>query len=180
MAYTYENQHATVVDLIAAGEIGGLVNGLNSVYLNGTALLPDSSRNLLGKSGIASVSGTSVTDAAGLFSGVSLSDGDRYLQIKGAGPSSTTSAQIFPGTNRITTASSCFLNKHATEVTGSPLNYLSTAAHRIRIAGAGLNGAEYSGIIITVNSTTSACICSCYAAIAIFDGKKYFNVVVGV
>ena len=156
MAYTYENQHATIVDLIAAGEIGGLVNGLNSVYLNGTALLPDSSRNLLGKSGIASVSGTSVTDAAGLFSGVSLSDGDRYLQIKGAGPSSTTSAQIFPGTNRITTASSCFLNKHATEVTGSPLNYLSTAAHRIRIAGAGLNGAEYSGIIITVNSTTSA------------------------
>ena len=183
VASVYENQYATVIDLIAAGEIGGLVNGLNSVYLNGTALLSDSGKPKLGKTGTVSVSGTAITNANGLFSGIVLADGDRFIQIKGAGPSNTTASQIFQGTEEITASSSIFLDKHATSVTGTPLNFLTTAKHKIRIAGAGLNGSEYEGIITAVNSGTKATIfppiitgVSSGAAIAIDDVIKVTNI----
>ena len=58
MAVIYENQHAALIDLVAAGEIGGLVNGYASIFLNGVALLDETKATATAKSGTATVSGT--------------------------------------------------------------------------------------------------------------------------
>jgi len=156
MASTYETQHATVVDLIAVGEIGGLVNGLASVYLNGTALLSESSAGLLGNSGTASVTGTTVTASSNIFGSVDLSDGKRFLQIQGASAAaSTLSTAAAAGAVFINTSGSMFLAKHATNPqTGNPATIFSSAKYSIRIAGAGINGTDYVGIITNYDSAT--------------------------
>ena len=81
-----EKQFGIITDLIAAGEINGLVGGLSGVYLNGTALTDTATYAAVrAKKGTVSANGVNVTNAAGLFSGVDLSRGDRFLLIRGAG-----------------------------------------------------------------------------------------------
>ena len=160
MAVIYENQHAALIDLVAAGEIGGLVNGYASIFFNGVALLDETKATATAKSGTATVSGTSVTNANGLFLNIDLSQGDRYLQIVGAGPSDTTTSQrLKVGTRNISTGSGIFASKHELNPTnGNHAILPSTAKYTIRIAGAGRSGGEYRGIVQTVNSSTNATI----------------------
>ena len=97
---TFEKQRAVIYDLISAGEIEGLVGGISGVYLNDTAIMDRGNmESLQAKLGEVSVSGTSVTNATsapgiGLFTDVSLSDGARYLQIAGAGRTSTLASAL--------------------------------------------------------------------------------------
>jgi hypothetical protein len=147
-----EKQYGYIVDLLSCGEIEGLVGGLSGVYLNETSLLSGNKYNQLkGSSGKCSVSGTGVTDANGLFSEVNFTDGERYLQIIGAGPSDTIAANMKSGSSYITLASASTLeDKHFLNFTGTEATDASDwVKHLIRISGAGLNGAEYSGILVS-------------------------------
>ena len=106
----YEKQRAVIYDLISAGEIQGLVGGLSGVYLNDTSIIDSASMiDVQSKLGTATVSGTAVTSATntagiGLFTGITTADltnNPRYLQIKGAGKSSTLSAAAKENANSI-------------------------------------------------------------------------------
>ncbi len=158
MPAIYENQHASIVDLIACGEIGGLVNGQASVYLNGTALLDDANGNITGRSSTANISGTSVTGAGSLFADIDLNDGDRYLEIKGGGGSSTLAGALPRGLARVNVNSALFQSKHTSDPRGGSASVLSSAGYFVRIPGAGPDGTEYRGIVRTINSSTNALI----------------------
>lgn len=93
---TTEKQYGVATDIISAGEIQGLVGGLSGVYLNGTSILDKVTYDTLtSKSAKATVTGTSVTNANSLFSGVDLSLGDRYLMVLSGGP--TGNLETLPG-----------------------------------------------------------------------------------
>ena len=83
-----ERQFGVVYDLVAAGEINGLVGGLSGVYLNNTPIIDYNRYNQLRlrrATGAAVNGNTKQITAAGLFNGVSLDDGDRYLEFRGTG-----------------------------------------------------------------------------------------------
>ena len=74
---TFEKQRATIYDLVAAGEIEGVVGGLAGVYLNDTSIIDASTVQAFQPiHGLVTVSGTSITNAVnnagqGLFTGLS-------------------------------------------------------------------------------------------------------------
>jgi predicted phage tail protein len=152
-----EKQYGYIVDLLSCGEIEGVVGGMSGIYLNNTALLPRTKyNNLRGIAGKCTVTGTAVTDANGLFANVDFSDGDRYLQIFGTGDSTTTTNSLTKGATTVeVTAASFFVDKYTknfTETDGvSSTDFLK---HIIRIGGAGIDGADYVGIIIGLNGAT--------------------------
>ena len=151
-----ENQYGSITDLIAEGEIEGLVAGLSSVYFNGVSLVDTQTfQNIQSKAGKLSVSGTAVTNAAGLFSNVNLSNGVRYLQIKGAGRSTTLSASAEKGQQEISVATNNFFQeKHTKDFQNiSPANIEDNVKYTIRIPGAGTDGQEYRGVITSFFGT---------------------------
>jgi len=158
MPAIYENQHASIVDLIACGEIGGLVNGQGSVYLNGTSLLDNANSGLTGRTARADISGTSVTNAGSLFADINLNEGDRYLEIRAGGGSSTLAGALPRGFARVNLNSALFQAKHTSDPKGGSASTLSSAGYFVRIPGAGPNGTEYRGIVRTINSSTNALI----------------------
>ena len=164
-----EKQYGVIYDLIAAGEINGLVGGLSGVYLNDTPLIDHATyKKVRVRQGTgATINGSANTiTLGGLFNGVTLNDGDRYVQMVGAagaaspgGLSATTNAAQVRGSRNITVGSSTFIDAHALDVTGSVRNFVSDhVGYKIRIAGGGLDGIEYKGIITDVVSATEATI----------------------
>lgn len=156
-----EKQYGYIVDLLSAGEIEGLVGGLSGIYLNQTSLLSNSKyTSLKGSSGKCSVSGTSVTDANGLFANIDFSDGDRYLQILNAGPSDTLTNSMKPGFSYITFSSASTLDdKYFLNFTGTEETDITDwCKYIIRIAGAGQDGSEYAGILVSRVGTDQAVI----------------------
>jgi predicted phage tail protein len=162
---TTEKQYGVATDIISAGEIQGLVGGLSGVYLNGTSIIDEQSYDTLTtKTGTATVSGTSVTNAGGnasgegLFSGVDLSIGDRYLLVFSAGP--TGNLNTLPGfsgnfaakrgssilylPNSVTVPTN-IENKPGTTEKADADDYV---VGRIRVPGAGVDGDVYTGIIV--------------------------------
>ena len=154
-----EKQYGIATDVISAGEIQGLVGGLSGVFLNGTSILDkDTYDTLTSKSAKATVTGTSVTNANGLFSGVDLSLGDRYLMVLSGGP--TGNLETLPGysSQYAAKAGSSILylpssitlpsdisNKPGTTEKATVDDYV---VQRIRVPGAGPDGKLYSGIIV--------------------------------
>ena len=156
MAYT-EKQYGYIIDLLSCGEIEGLVGGMSGIYLNSTSLLSKTKYNTLrGVAGKCSASGTSVTNANGLFANINFDEGDRYLQIFGTGTQTTTTNILYKGATTVNvTATSFFEEKYTLNYTGTD----SVAAsdflkHIIRINGAGIDGKDYVGIIIGLNGTS--------------------------
>jgi predicted phage tail protein len=168
----YEKQKGIIYDLLCAGPIEGLVGGLSGVYLNDTALIDDSEESLalLSKEGTCSANNSSTTlssvvdsNNTGLFTGLSTSDlnnNARYVQIKGAGKSSTLSAAIYENQQRIVVAdNNTFSSVQTRKVTGTatdlPNSIYDPVAYSIRIPGAAGDGGEYIGIITGVASDGS-------------------------
>ena len=72
-----EKQYGVIYDLIAAGEINGLVGGLSGVYLNDTPLIDDATyKKVRVRQGTgATINGSANTiTLGGLFNGVTLND----------------------------------------------------------------------------------------------------------
>ena len=161
----YEKQRAVIYDLISAGEIQGLVGGLSGVYLNDTSIIDSASMiDVQSKLGTATVSGTAVTSATntagiGLFTGITTADltnNPRYLQIKGAGKSSTLSAAAKENANSIVvTANNTFNDGMVNPIgKGTTSSSYDPVVAMIRIAGGAANGGEYRGIITGIASSS--------------------------
>ena len=167
MAARFEKQKAIVYDLISAGEVSGIVGGLSGVYLNDTAIADRASiANLQGGSGTANVSGTAVSAATrssgtGLFNGISLGDGPRYVQIIGAGKTSTLSTALKENDDTIiSAANSIFTSSMIQPITEDPASgpvygFDSPVKFLVRIPGARRDGGEYTGIITSVGNSGS-------------------------
>ena len=165
-----ERQFGVVYDLVAAGEINGLVGGLSGVYLNNTPIIDYNRYNQLRlrrATGAAVNGSTKQITAAGLFNGVSLDDGDRYLEFRGTGGSGSPggvntalASALAKGDTKVTINSSSFIaDTHDKNVTGVRTPFLSDhVGHKIRITGAGLDGVQYIGIMTDIISATEATI----------------------
>ena len=165
-----EKQFGVVYDLLSAGEINGLVGGLSGVFFNDTPLIDHAKYKKLRlrtATGV-TINGTAKTIfSAGLFNGVSLNDGDRYVQMVGTGGgaspgciTTSLSGAVATGKDKITVASSVFIaGTHDKNYTGVSTPFLSDhVGYKIRITGAGLDGTQYKGIILNVISGTEATI----------------------
>ena len=165
-----ERQFGVVYDLVAAGEINGLVGGLSGVYLNNTPIIDYNRYNQLRlrrATGAAVNGNTKQITAAGLFNGVSLDDGDRYLEFRGTGgagsPGGVVTAlasALAAGDTKVTINSSSFIaDTHDKNVTGVRTPFLSDhVGYKIRITGAGLDGVQYIGIMTDIISATEATV----------------------
>ena len=167
---TFEKQRATIYDLVAAGEIEGVVGGLAGVYLNDTSIIDASTVQAFQPiHGLVTVSGTSITNAVnnagqGLFTGLSTSSlalNPRYIQIKGAGKNSTLASAMSAGaTNIVSAANSIFTASMIQPITeddsiGAVFGYDAPVAFMVRIAGASSSGQDYRGILINVGNSGS-------------------------
>ncbi len=167
---TFEKQRAIIYDLISAGEVEGIVGGLSGVLLNDTAIVDSvKTQEFQGRHGRLNITGTAVTAAVasnnvGIFSGVttaSLALSPRYLQIKGAGKSSTLNGAVGENaTTIISSANNMFTSSMLQPVeedsaTGPVYGYDSPVSFLIRIPGAHRDGGEYTGILTSVGNSGS-------------------------
>tara|TARA_R100001443_G_scaffold39039_1_gene52481 strand:- start:9992 stop:17002 length:7011 start_codon:yes stop_codon:yes gene_type:complete len=167
---TFEKQRAIIYDLIAAGEIQGVVGGLGGVYLNDTAIVDGGTmQEFQPLQGIVTVSGTSVTNATAvgggnLFAGLSTSElvaNPRYIQIKGAGKTSTLASNMNVNSNvLISSANSMFTTSMIQPIdeddsSGPGNGYDAPVAFLVRIPGASATGGVYQGILINVGNSGS-------------------------
>ena len=165
---TFEKQRAIIYDLISAGEVEGIVGGLSGVLLNDTAIVDSvKTQEFQGRHGRLNITGTAVTAAVasnnvGIFSGVttaSLALSPRYLQIKGAGKSSTLNGAVGENaTTIISSANNMFTSSMLQPVeedsaTGPVYGYDSPVSFLIRIPGAHRDGGEYTGILTSVGNS---------------------------
>ena len=170
MSATFEKQRAIIYDLVAAGEIQGVVGGLSGVYLNNTAIVDaDTIQQFQPVQGIVTVSGTSVTNAVkpgggGLFTGLTTADlalNPRYLQIKGAGKTSTLASALTVNSTTIVSADNNIFTAgmiqpmDEDDASGPVYGYDAPVAHLIRIPGASSGGGTYKGIILQVGNSGS-------------------------
>ena len=157
------HQYGIIYDLIAEGEIDGLVNGMASIYLNETPLIDASKVTSYGaRRGRATTTAngttaTSVNDAGSLapdlLSGVSLSDGPRFVLIEAAGPSANTSGLHNAGVSKLTAASAIFTADMAVTSLSN-----ATGQRFVRIPGAGERGDPYTGVIVGFIDTSNVII----------------------
>lgn len=144
-------QYAIIYDLLSEGEIEGLVDGVSSVYLNGTRLVSSSSRGntnpITVTSGRFRTGNTTVTANSGNLSATV----GRYIVLhKGANTSNTFSANV--GEVRLR-ANSFFVSSMGI----NPL-FINSLAPKIRIAGLGPDGREYVGTIQQVIDSNTAIV----------------------
>ena len=148
-----ENQYGTITDLISEGEIEGVVGGQSGIYYNGVALSSEEIVvSLQGGLRFIDVSGTSITNANGLFAGIDLAGRgpDKYIQIQGAGRATTLDSNVSAGSDEITvTTSNFFLEKHTKHFRSDArkVSLNDNLKHTLRIEGAGPDGREYVGVI---------------------------------
>jgi len=167
---TFEKQRAIIYDLVAAGEIEGVVGGLSGVYLNDTSIVDaDTIQQHQPLHGLVTVNGSSITNAVnnagvGLFTGLTtagLALNPRYIQIKGAGKASTLASAMSVGaTNLVSSDNSIFLSSmiqpiDEDDATGPVYGYSSPVAFLVRIPGASSSGQDYKGILIAVGNSGS-------------------------
>ena len=112
---TTRRQRGTIYDLIAQGEIEGVVGGYSGVYFNGSSLLDsEAASSIAPKYGTATVTNVSnkatLTNFAKLFDGVDLAKGDRYVLIRQAGAADTIDGAVAKGGNEIKVTTPSFLN----------------------------------------------------------------------
>ena len=148
-----ENQYGTITDLISEGEIEGVVGGQSGIYYNGVALSSEETViSLQGGLRFIDVSGTSITNANGLFAGIDLAGRgpDKYIQIQGAGRATTLDSNVSAGSDEITVATSnFFLEKHTKHFRSDArkVSLNDSVKHTLRIEGAGPDGRDYVGVI---------------------------------
>ena len=165
---TFEKQRAIIYDLIAAGEIQGVVGGLGGVYLNNTAIVDGGTmQEFQPLQGIVSVSGTSVTNAVdfggvNLFTGLSTSElaaNPRYIQIKEAGKTSTLASAMPVNSNFLVSSDNNIFTSSMIQPIddddgiGPTNGYDAPVAFLVRIPGAASDGGVYKGILINVGSS---------------------------
>ena len=156
------HQYGIIYDLIAEGEIDGLVDGMSSIYLNETPLIDSSKLTTYGpRQGRITTTNASTTItsvayqgkvATDLLSGITLGDGDRYISIEGAGPTSTTSGTHYAKGTELLVNDAIFTAAMATSSLSGPLR------RYITIPGAGPRGGEYKGVIAQFDSTTKVVV----------------------
>jgi len=139
------HQTAVIYDAVSEGPIEGLVNGPNSIIIDGN---PAASANVgtyfqLLRTPNASYNATSgiVTDQGGgaVFENLTTAQGERYISVI-AGKKRATNASTSAGNNIVSTATSFFAADDIRDE-AKPLNQF------IRIEGAGKDGTEYAGQI---------------------------------
>ena len=150
MVSVTRRQQGIIYDLIAQGEIEGLVGGYNGIYFNGTSLIDQESNvSYSPRYGVGDVSGTSISNYGKLFDDVSLSNGDRYISIPAAGDSSTLTSNLERGSETISVGSNFLQRKFTLNPQGSDfVNEEDYINYFIRIPLG--NGATYVGVITAV------------------------------
>ena len=107
---SFIDQSAVVYDVLSEGEIEGLVDGAYTIYLEWYSVLDNSRKDTYSakRSGnVSYVSSTGVitdNESANMFSGLSLSDGARFIRIDGA--AGTGNANVVANTTTVTPSSS--------------------------------------------------------------------------
>ena len=158
-----ENQYGVITDLLAEGEIQGVVGGLSGIYYNGVALSTEAIFEEL-RSNIrkVTITGTSVSAGNGIFKGVTLGGRgpNRYIQVQGAGRASTLSSSVSEGDDQITVTTSNFFLTKFTKFFRNPdtgqnraVSLNDNIKYSLRIPGAGPDGRDYLGIITGITGT---------------------------
>ena len=150
-----EYQTAVVYDLISEGPIEGLVNGTDSIYLDKTAATIGSigTKHNIAESLDVSFTASSLTivdNVNSMFSGLSTSDGDRYISIAGAKKAITNGLSMTKGSSTVTAGSS-FFNNNDSYIPGT----VDGMKQYVTVAGAGVNGGVLRSEIIAFTSATS-------------------------
>ena len=165
---SFEKQRGIIYDLISAGEIQGIVGGLSGVYFNDTAIVDKDTMASVGEkigtcdanSSSTTISNATTKDGTGLFAGISTSDltnNPRYLQVQGAGNSSTLLSAVSAGASSISVNTDNTFSvsmKQKIGFTNSQASTYDSVKYLVRIPGAKADGSEYRGIITNVYSTT--------------------------
>ena len=158
------------IDAIGEGPIV-LAEGLSSIYLDGKRLIePEGKFVLSSKVGIGSVNGTTVTGPTDFFDNLVPAAGWRYALVHQAGAAITSGFSASLGATTITTPSSFFVTPDMLSTSAGSLGLRP----KIRIPGAGINGTDYEGIIISITSATEAVI-EPEIQTAVSNGAIYFD-----
>tara|TARA_B100000902_G_scaffold389249_1_gene436111 strand:+ start:4806 stop:9683 length:4878 start_codon:yes stop_codon:yes gene_type:complete len=150
-----EYQTAVVYDLISEGPIQGLVNGTDSIYLDQTAATIGSigTKHNIAESLDVSFTASSLTvvdNVGSMFSGLSVNDGDRFINIAGAKKAITGGLSMTKGSNTVT-ASSSFFNANDLYIPGT----VDGMKQFVTVKGAGVNGGVLRSEVIAFTSATS-------------------------
>ena len=150
-----EYQTAVVYDLISEGPIQGLVNGTDSIYLDQTAATIGSigTKHNIAESLDVSFTASSLTvvdNVNSMFSGLSVNDGDRFINIAGAKKAITGGLSMTKGSNTVT-ASSSFFNANDLYIPGT----VDGMKQFVTVKGAGVNGGVLRSEVIAFTSATS-------------------------
>ena len=147
------NQTAVVYDILSEGPIEGLVNGTNSIYLNGnpvqSAENQDAQRMRYSRDiGYNATTGV-ITDnlASNMFANLSTLDGTRELMVLAGKKRVASSVNTVAGSKIIESVNVSNLEFEDSDVVDDG-TYMLTPM--IRIEGAGNQGGEYSGRIVGI------------------------------
>jgi len=150
-----EHQTAVVYDLISEGPVEGLQGGTDGIYLDktpatiGTAGQKFNVRNSNNVS--YNSSNHTVTDNnSTLFDNLAVTDGDRYIRIKGA-KKTADNASATKGTVVITTGSSFFAEDDESR---NDVEGIANLKQYIRLAGAGYRGSALVAEVVRYVSAT--------------------------
>ena len=145
-----EKQYGVVTDLLSAGEIEGIVDGLAGVYLNNTALLDSSTYNNNSyKVGTAKVTGNLITDAGNLFADLDLSSGDYYIQIYGAQLAGTITSVAPLAVDGVGQTINSFTSSYRSNVlNGRPTQLDDPLKNLVRVIGGDESGTDWSGVLL--------------------------------
>ena len=106
-----EHQYGLIYDLLCEGEIGGLVNGLASIYLNNTPMANGTALAASGPrvgSSTTTANNASVTVKTGFSQGLSLTQGKRYINIMNAAATGAIDGALPIGATTINTTTNIF------------------------------------------------------------------------
>ncbi len=106
-----EHQYGLIYDLLCEGEIGGLVNGLASIYLNNTPMANGTALAASGPrvgSSTTTANNASVTVKTGFSQGLSLTQGKRYINIMNAAATGAIDGALPIGSTTINTTTNIF------------------------------------------------------------------------
>lgn len=162
------NQSVTIADIVSEGEINGLVDGANSIFLDGTPITSSEEQpsgyttNYLtqqkvffGDIGSGTSSGadnvlTCLAPYTNVFAG--LTETGRYVRIIGAGKKLTNGASASAGSTVITTNSSFFASGDVSVGSVGP------SGNFFRIEGVGENNTTYVGRVVEYVSATEVVV----------------------
>ena len=153
---SYFEQSAVVYDLLSEGEIEGLVDGAYTIFLNDVPVLDNSrkqtysAKNSSNVSYVASTGVITDNQSSNMFTGLSLSDGTRFIRIDGA--AATGAANVTANSTTVTPSSSGGITFANTHVKGNNTTLIDMQP-KIRIANAGDNGGTHVATITSFDSS---------------------------